>query len=294
MPPRNSRNMNPRKWIAVFLPILALAPMAARAAEVDTQFIFGFTMGADVGELGEREIEQQTVGRFGKSGGSYTALETQLRAEITPTENTRIEMGVPVAYHGISGVAGLDDRQQGAFEGVSFEARYRLLDRDHAPFGLTIGAEPHWTRVEDTSGEPVANYGSEFSLSVDRELIENRLYGAVNFLYDPEATLLQATGMWERQAIVGVSGALTMQVHKGIFIGGEARYLRKCDGIGFDSFAGQALFVGPTMYASLSKNMAISAAWSVQVTGHAADMPGSLDLENFERHRAQLRVMYNF
>jgi hypothetical protein len=41
--------------------------MAARAAEVDTQFIFGFTMGADVGELGEREIEWQTVGRFGKS-----------------------------------------------------------------------------------------------------------------------------------------------------------------------------------------------------------------------------------
>jgi hypothetical protein len=91
------RRMNARKWIAVLLPALALTPLAARAAEVDTQFIFGFTMGADVGELGEKEIESQTVGRFGKSGGSYTALETQLRAEFTPTENTRIEMGFPVA-----------------------------------------------------------------------------------------------------------------------------------------------------------------------------------------------------
>jgi hypothetical protein len=173
-------------------------------------------------------------------------------------------------------------------------ARYRLLDREHAPFGLTVGAEPHWARVEDTSGEPVANYGSEFSLSVDRELIENSLYGALNLLYDPEVTLSQLTGTWERQATLGVSAALTMQVHKGIFFGAEARYLRKYDGISFDSFAGQALFVGPTMYASLSKNMAISAAWNVQVTGHAADMPGSLELKNFERHRAQLRLMYNF
>jgi hypothetical protein len=288
------RPMNARKWIAAFLPALALTPMAARAGEVDTQFIFGFTMGADVGELGEREIESQTLGRFGKSGGSYAAIETQLRAEITPTENTRIEMGFPVAYHGISGVAGLDDRQQRAFEGVSFEARYRLLDREHAPFGLTIGAEPHWSRVEDISGEPVANYGSELSLSVDKELIENRLYGAINFLYDPEATLSQITGVWERQATLGVSAALTMQVQNGIFFGAEARYLREYEGIGLDSFAGQALFIGPTTYVTLAKNMAISAAWSVQVAGHAADIPGSLDLKNFERHRAQLRLMYNF
>jgi hypothetical protein len=89
-------------------------------------------------------------------------------------------MGLPVAYHGITGVAGLDNRQQEAFEGMSFEARYRLLDRDHSPFGLTIGAEPHWARVDYTSGEPVANYGSEFSISADKELIENRLYGALN------------------------------------------------------------------------------------------------------------------
>ena len=80
----------------------------------------------------------------------------------------------------------------------------------------------------------------------------------------------------------------------GIFFGGEAQYLRTYQGIGLDWFAGEALFVGPTMYASLAKNMAISAAWNVQVAGHAVDIPGALDLKNFERHRAQLRLMYNF
>jgi hypothetical protein len=175
-----------RLGIASFA-FVATASIAAYAEheEVDTQFIFGFTMGADVGERGEKEIESETVGRFGKRDGSYTALESQLRAEFTPTGNFRFEMGIPVAYHGIAGVTALDNRQQLAFDGVSFEARYRLFDRDHAPFGLTIGAEPHWARVDDTSGEPVANYGSEFSISADKELVENRFFGAVNILYDP-------------------------------------------------------------------------------------------------------------
>jgi hypothetical protein len=50
------------------------------------------------------------------------------------------------------------------------------------------------------------------------------------------------------------------------------------DGINFDPFSGEALFVAPTMYASLSKDIAISTAWSIQVGGRAIDAPGSLDL----------------
>jgi hypothetical protein len=62
--------MNARECFVGLLLSLALAPMAAPAAEVDTQFIFGFTMGADIGELGERELESQTIGRFSKGSGS--------------------------------------------------------------------------------------------------------------------------------------------------------------------------------------------------------------------------------
>src|ERR1700730_2703573 len=161
------RPMNASKWIAAFaIPALALAPLLGRAGEregaggraeeVDTQFIFGFTTGADVGELGEKEIESETVGRFGKRDGSYTALESQLRAEFTPNERVRFEIGIPFAYHDIGGVTGLDDRRRGALNGVDFEMRYRLFDRAHAPFALTVGAEPHWARVADATGEPGA------------------------------------------------------------------------------------------------------------------------------------------
>jgi len=65
-----------------------------------------------------------------------------------------------------------DDRQHGRFDGVVEEFRYRLLDRDHAPFALAIGAEPHWSRVDETTGEPVDNYGGDLLIAVDKELIK--------------------------------------------------------------------------------------------------------------------------
>ena len=295
-----------RNWIAAFaVPVLASGPLFGHAAEhgeradtneraeeVDTQFIFGFTMGADVGEVGEKEIESETVGRLGKKDGSYAALESQLRAEFTPNQRVRFEVGVPFAYHGISGVTGLDDLRRGAFNGVDFELRYRLFDRASAPFALTLGVEPHWARVDDRSGEPVANYGNEFSLAADKELIKDRVFAAINLLYDPEATLSRLTGMWEHQSLFGLTTAITNQVRPGTFLGAEMRYLRAYDGLALDALAGDALFVGPTFYVGLSKQFAVSGSWTFQVAGHT--IPGPLDLKNFERHQAKLRLMYTF
>jgi hypothetical protein len=286
--------MTQKGWATAFLAALALASPVGSAIAVDTQFIFGFTMGADVGEAGEKEIEFQSFGRFGKADGSYTAVQQQLRAEYSPVENLRLEIGVPVAIHSIAGVSGLDDRQQVAFNGVTSEVRYRFLNREAHSFGLTIGAEPHWGRVDDISGEAVDNYGSEFSISVDTEFVAGRVFAALNLIYDPEWTSSRITGLATQQSTVGISAAVTAQVRPGIFVGGEARYLRTYDGIGLNGFMGNAFFVGPSMYATLSKDLAISAAWDIQVAGGAVGNPGSPDLTNFERHWVLLRLEYNF
>jgi hypothetical protein len=295
--------MNARKRFAILLLGLLAPPLIVAHAkeienkvdsEVDTQFIFGFTAGADVGELGEKELEHQTIARFGKRDGSYAALSDQLRAEFVPAANFRFEIGVPVAFHNIAGVTGLDDRRQGEFDGVLSEFRYRLLDRERAPFALTLGAEPHWSRVDETSGEPVDNYGGELSIAADKELIKNRVFGALNLVYDPELTRSRLTGLWQREATLGFLASVTTQVRPGTFVGAEARYLRKYDALGLDPFAGQAWFLGPTMFIRFSKTLAISGAWGVQVAGHADDVPGSLDLTNFTRHQATFRLEYNF
>jgi hypothetical protein len=290
--------MKARNWLAILLSLLAPPLIAAHAKEgekeVDTQFIFGFTSGADVGEVGEKEIEHQTVARLSKDEGSYAAFSDQLRAEFAPVRNFRFEVGVPVAFHNISGVDDLDDRRHGRFDGVVMELRYRLLDREHAPFAFTIGAEPHWSRVDETSGEPVNNYGGELSIAVDREFVKERVFGALNLVYDPEVTRSRETGLWQREATLGVFASVTTQVWPGTFVGAEARYFRKYDALGLDCFAGQSLFVGPTMFVRFSKSLAISGAWGIQAVGHAVDNPGSLDLTNFTRHQALFRLEYNF
>src|SRR4051794_11144752 len=46
--------------------------------EVDTEHIFGFTEGSDIGDAGEREVEAQSFLRFGKQSGVYNASSTAL------------------------------------------------------------------------------------------------------------------------------------------------------------------------------------------------------------------------
>ena len=282
--------MNAKKALTALVLLLPLAPCAVQAGDVDTQFLFGFTQGSDVGELGEKEIESETVGRFGKADGSYAALTSELRAEFVPLENFRVEVGAIVNYSSISGVSGFDDRNEVQFGGFALEGRYRFLDRRVAPVGLTLSAEPHWTRIDDTSGELVANFGSEFVVAVDKELVENRIFAALNVRYDPEWTHLLARDVWLQQSTLGISAAVTAQVDAGVFFGIETHYVRGYDGAGANVFLGDALFVGPTTYLRLSKSFSVSAALSVQVAGIAVDVPGSLNLRDFERLQGRLRL----
>ena len=97
-----------------------------------------------------------------------------------------------------------------------------------------------------------------------------------------------------RQSTFGVSAALALQVKDGIFLGGELRALTLFDGLALGSFAGRALFAGPSLYARLSERWWMSLAWNVQIAGHVADRPSDLDLVNFERHLAKLRFGYHF
>jgi hypothetical protein len=77
-----------------------------------------------------------------------------------------------------------------------------LIGQGHNKFRLesssrpssTILAEPHWSRVDDTGGQLVNQYGAGLALLMDKELIPNRLIAAFNLLYDPEVKKFQDTG----------------------------------------------------------------------------------------------------
>ena len=274
---------------------LALLPSVAAAAEkLETTHLFGFTQGSDVNDVGETEGELETVGRFGKRGGSYTAIQTVAGIKSIPFKDFSIEPGIGVASRNIAGVPGLDDRRQLAVDSFGFETRYRLLDRAHAPFGLTLGADPRWFRLDDISGAQVDGYRSGFLALVDKELVADRIFAAFNLVYELDASRSLLTNLWEHQSSLAITSALVMQVQPGVLVGAEVRSLRSYDGLGLDTLTGRALFVGPTLYWRFNARSWMGAAWSMQVAGRAVSVPGALDLVNFERHHATLRFGYNF
>lgn len=273
---------------------LVTLPAACFAEELETTHLFGFTLGSDVNAVGEREVESESTARLGKGAGSYTALSQQLSVKFIPFQDFSIEPGVGAAYHGISVVPGLDDLHETAIDTLSLEMRYRVLNRERAPFGLTLGADPHWGRADDLTGEPVDRYGTDFWIIADKELAPDRIFAALNLFYQPEALRSRLTGLWEQQSQLGTSAAMAVQVYPGVLIGAEARYMRSYASLSVDAFVGTALFVGPTFYARLSERAWLSAAWNAQVAGRAGNAPGLLDLTNYERYQAKLRFGYNF
>jgi hypothetical protein len=287
-----SRRFTMHKVLA--LAAIVSAPIGAHAKRLETTHLFGFTLGTDVNDVGEKEAELEDTGRFAKRDGSYTAISKTLSVKFIPFQDFSIEPGVGVAYHDISGVPRLEDRRQLAFDTLALEMRYRVLNREQAPFGLTLGADPHWGRVDDITGEPVDRYGADLWIIADRELVPNRMFAAFNLMYQPEAVRSRVTGAWQHQSNFGTSSALAVQVRPGVLIGAEARYLRSHDGLGLDTFTGHALFIGPTFYTKFSERVWMAAAWNVQVAGRTVNDVGSLDLVNFERYQAKLRFGYNF
>jgi hypothetical protein len=168
------------------------------------------------------------------------------------------------------------------------------LDRDTAPLGLTFALESHADRIDETTAAAVRSYGTAFTLAFDRELIPNFAVAALNLFYQPEWTRLVGTGAAEQESTIGAAFAVMAQMRPGFLVGGEARYLRKYEGIALQEFSGEALFVGPTAYFKLSESSRLTLAWSFQAWGRSARSSAALDLADFERHQARLVFGVNF
>jgi len=266
--------------------------------DIETKYIFGFTEGSGIGLEGEKEFSLESVARFGKRDGRYWASESKLEYEFTPNQYVQFELGPLVSVHNIQNVTDLDNRNQVAFAGVFGEIRYLLLDRSPSlPLAITLSAEPEWRRIDETSGERITNFELELKLNADLELIQNRLYFGANLLYEPEATHDpdHIGAGWEKESTGGVSAALSYRIVPPVFVGAELWYLRHYDGIWFNTYAGDAVYLGPTLYVQLGPKVFMTAAWNTQVRGHDVDVPGStLNLAEFSRQRGKLKLAVEF
>jgi hypothetical protein len=284
-----------RIFSAAVLCFPAFFPAIGYASEVDTEHMFGFMIGSDVGEVGEREAESKTTARLSRSGGTYQAISQAIELEFVPAKNFRVDLGATLASYNIRNVTNFDDARRFDFQGGEAEFRYRFLDRETAPFGLTFNIGFHADRLDENTAARVRAYGTEFVLAVDRELIPDRVVAAFNLLYEPEWSHLAIPGAaMRRDSTIGTAAALMVQVHPGVFIGGETRYLRQYEGINLGEFSGDAVFIGPTAFVKVSERARLTAAWSFQVSGSSVEGGGHLNLIGFERHQARLIFGVNF
>jgi hypothetical protein len=95
------------------------------------------------------------------------------------------------------------------FAGIGGELRLNLLKRRENFVGLTLHAEPAFRMADEVSGERGNGFGSENKLIIDKELARDRLFAAINVIYDLESFKAYSNPGTERASTFGLSGALT-------------------------------------------------------------------------------------
>jgi len=285
-------------------------------SEIDTEDLFGFNMGSDVGDPGELEASIENIGRFGRRGGRYGVFSPTLELEYTPAERLSLSLDAAFDRYWIRNAPDLENRNTGGLSQLSTELRYQFIKRDPAPFGVTLSLEPELGFFDQDTGERARRTALEAVLSLDTALVPERVFGAINLTYEAErlrtrsfigldrdleevdpsdpaaAAVIRSPA--ERESTIGISAAVAYRAVPNLFVGAEARYLRQYEGLDFKAFEGHALFIGPTLYVKVSDHVSLSAAWDVQVAGKAHDGSGHLDLDNFERHQAKLKLTAQF
>lgn len=274
--------------------LLAVAPAGASDHGIDTEHLFGFTEGSDIGAPPEKELESETTARLAKRGGTFRAIDSALVLKVPLSERFRLAPGLAFAGYAMRGVPGLDDREVAALAGGFVETRARLLTREEAPFGLTLNTVVGASRLDATTGLGARGISVEAGLLMDREIVPGEVVAGLNVVYALGRSRIDGIAGDQQASNLEVSGAVARRFGPGLFLGLEARYLRAYSGLGLDRFAGQAVYLGPTFYTELTEETWISFTWGTQVSGSEVRAGADRDLTNFDRHQVRLRIGTHF
>jgi hypothetical protein len=254
---------------------------------LDTKNLFGFLEGADVGEKGDRSLEFETTGSFGKPRGLYDSIEQEFIFENTLTDSLGLELGAHVLGQDVQGVPGLPDFVGVNFMGVSVEFRYVVIHRTaNAPLQVTLTIEPEWNSIGD-AGQRTVDFNATFRAIADVISSNRRLYGAVNLVYAPDGSRPPGQ-LWQDTAILSASAALSYRLTPPLMLGAEADYDRAYGGAVPREFRGQAAYFGPTFHYQINEKIDLSAAVLIQAPA------GRLDFDDFPRELAKLRLEIDF
>lgn len=262
---------------------------------LETEALFGFTLGSDIDHERAKGIAFETVITSGRRDGRYGAVNSKLEFSWAALRDLSVSGSLLAGYWNISGNPALPDTNAVRFRGVGGEVRWRWLDRTRDRVGLTLHLEPSINIADEVTGEAGFGFAAENKLIMDAELVRDRVWGAINLVWDMERFRPYAQGsVAEEGSVGGITGALTARVTDNFFLGGEVRYLTAFDGLTFGKQVGRAVYVGPTAYWRISENAWLSLAWNIQVAGHENNDPRRLDLTNFSRNMVRIKLGWEF
>jgi hypothetical protein len=254
---------------------------------LDTKNLFGFLEGADIGEKGDRSLEFETTGSFGKLQGSYDSVEQEFIFENTLTDSLALELGAHVLGQDVQGVPGLPDFVGVNFMGASAELRYLMRRRTaDIPIQVTLTVQPEWNLIAD-AGQRTSDFNTTFRAIVDAISSDRRLYGAVNLVYAPDGSRL-AGQLSQDSAIFTASAAISYRPTPPLMFGAEADYERAYSGLVPRGFEGQAVYLGPTFHYQINEKIDLSGAFLIQAP------VGRVDFQDFPRQLAKLRLEVEF
>jgi hypothetical protein len=293
-------------------------PPAPSAACLETSGlptdIFGFSSGSDVADLGSWGGALEYNGAYGTRFGTLSGHN--VKAQVSTSPIRCLEIGPSLNY----GSARLNNRidltstTATAFGG-QIEFKYKILGRATHGIGLTVTAEPGYSALNNRLNDPLTPFfGSErsrvgtnsFKILTDFALIPDRIYGALNVEYGQGwassetnglngcAPAIGPTGGWCKSSSLNLRAAVSAKLAENFYLGVEGQHLRAYQGTFLNQLNGHAWFVGPTAFWQATEKLAISATFATQVAGQARGTPNSLDLDNFSRHIAKLKLGYSF
>jgi hypothetical protein len=273
----------------------------ATAAQADEQY-FGYVYSAEVLGKGATEAELWVTDRRGKNGGRFDAQDYRIELEHGFTNRLTVSGYANFAGHHIRGLEPdfENTNREFALRGLSAEFKYNVLSPYKDGLGLTLYAEPAWSRIHG-GGEKGTELELEFKAILQKNFLDDRLIWASNFTFEPEwekeREVDEVTGeteaAWQKELKLEVSTGLSYRVAPGWYVGAEGRYASVyphwTDGLHRETYA---VFAGPSVHYG-GKRWWFTATYLPQLFGKPSPA-GSRALDEFEKREMRLKVGYNF
>ncbi|MCX7338966.1 MAG: hypothetical protein NT037_00330 [Hyphomicrobiales bacterium] len=255
--------------------------------------VFGFTVGSDVTDVGAWGGTLTANGNFTARGQRLTGVTGV--AQVATGLFRCFEVG-PYAY--LNGTSAKDKAGisgNSSFYGGGVEFKYKVLGRDVHGVGATLdldlsGNGNRFSGLLGAGNDSAFNVAAR--LFLDRELVKDKLYGAINL--EHISTYSSRTGVLVDGSQFNIRAAVSAKVLPNFFVGAEAWYSRTYLGAGYRTYLGDGFFIGPNALWAINDKWTLNAAYQVQVAGKLRLAPGNLNLAHYNQHYARIKLGYAF